>query len=98
MTCQRCGLPDNYGGQGDGIGSCECSRCECCAGAPYECECGREFDPLYDDPDEPYDYLCNDESCPWRRARVESRDPAVDAPPLAADFEPVGTPEVTDGR
>jgi hypothetical protein len=28
MTCDVCGLPDLYDGQGDGIGSCECSRCD----------------------------------------------------------------------
>ena len=26
--CDICGLPDYYGGQGDGIGSCECPRCD----------------------------------------------------------------------
>jgi len=28
-TCDVCGLVDPYNGQGDGIGSCECPRCEC---------------------------------------------------------------------
>ena len=28
LDCDVCGLPDLYGGQGDGIGSCECSRCD----------------------------------------------------------------------
>lgn len=26
--CDVCGLPDIYDGQGDGIGSCECPRCD----------------------------------------------------------------------
>jgi hypothetical protein len=29
MTCDVCGLPDPYNGTGDGIGSCDCSRCDC---------------------------------------------------------------------
>ena len=29
MTCDVCNLPDPYHGQGDGIGSCDCPRCEC---------------------------------------------------------------------
>lgn len=70
MRCFECGLPDNYNGQGDGIGSCECSRCDCCGGGPQECDCTREFDEMYEDPDGPYDPLCNDEACPWRRARL----------------------------
>ena len=27
--CDVCGLPDSYRGQGDGIGSCDCPRCDC---------------------------------------------------------------------
>ena len=26
--CDVCGLPDPYNGRGDGIGSCDCHRCE----------------------------------------------------------------------
>ena len=26
--CDVCGLPDPYNGQGDGIGSCDCPRCD----------------------------------------------------------------------
>jgi hypothetical protein len=29
VTCDVCGLPDSYRGQGDGIGSCDCPRCDC---------------------------------------------------------------------
>lgn len=29
MRCDVCGLPDPYNGGGDGIGSCDCSRCDC---------------------------------------------------------------------
>lgn len=32
--CPDCGLPDPYHGQGDGIGSCECPRCDCGSGLP----------------------------------------------------------------
>ena len=31
--CDVCGLPDPYAGTGDGIGSCDCPRCECGAAA-----------------------------------------------------------------
>lgn len=74
MICQLCGLPDHYRGFGDGIGSCECPRCECCGAGPWDCECGRAWDSDYDDDGEPYDYLCNDTCCPWRRARVEAKE------------------------
>ena len=43
--CDVCLLPDPYDGDGDGIGSCDCPRCEC--GAAYGsvfCSC-----PLDDD-------------------------------------------------
>jgi hypothetical protein len=73
MNCQRCGLPDSYRGQGDGIGSCDCSRCECCGAAPYECECGRDWDENYDEDDGTVDYLCNDLTCDFRRSRVALR-------------------------
>ncbi len=29
QICGDCGLPDLHRGQGDGIGSCDCPRCEC---------------------------------------------------------------------
>jgi hypothetical protein len=29
MRCDVCGLPDPYHGRGDGIGSCDCPRCDC---------------------------------------------------------------------
>jgi hypothetical protein len=29
QRCGDCGLPDLHRGQGDGIGSCDCPRCEC---------------------------------------------------------------------
>lgn len=43
-----CGLPDPYHGDGDGIGSCECPRCEDCGAAPLTCDCASaDFDPTY---------------------------------------------------
>lgn len=30
MVCPECNLPDPYGGEGDGIGSCDCPRCPAC--------------------------------------------------------------------
>ena len=73
MICQRCDLPDSYRGQGDGIGSCECSRCDCCGAAPLECECERDWEDVYDFDDEAeYDYLCGDRACAWRQARTKA--------------------------
>lgn len=40
--CLLCGLPDPYDGQGDGIGSCDCSRCDDCGAGPEQCECSGE--------------------------------------------------------
>lgn len=28
VDCDVCGLPDPYNGGGDGVGSCECPRCD----------------------------------------------------------------------
>lgn len=83
MRCLDCGLPDPYNGQGDGIGSCDCPRCQCCGAGPQECECNRDFDDLYDDADEPYDYLCNDTSCAWRLGRLTTVRTVLDEPTFA---------------
>lgn len=77
MRCDDCGLPDPYNGAGDGIGSCECPRCDCCGAGPRECECNRDwddggFDEDYD-PNEPIDYLCNDRACGHRHLRIARR-------------------------
>jgi hypothetical protein len=37
--CYDCGLPDLHDGAGDGIGSCDCPRCQHCGAAPQECGC-----------------------------------------------------------
>lgn len=73
MICDSCYLPDNHRGQGDGIGSCDCPRCDCCEAAPQECDCARDvWDPeeraeLADD-----FLLCSDIECPTRIARAAS--------------------------
>lgn len=82
MTCQRCGLPDNYRGQGDGIGSGDCPRCQCCGRGPDECDCSQDWDERwpsgeFDDEDEPDDFLCNDSACLWRARRVARRAAAI---------------------
>lgn len=46
--CWDCRLPDPYNGQGDGIGSCECPRCEQCGGPPLQCDC-RDYDEYQPD-------------------------------------------------
>lgn len=52
MTCDVCGLPDNYRGQGDGIGSCDCPRCECgSARWSVFCDCEPDDDPGWGDLD-----------------------------------------------
>lgn len=42
VRCFDCGLPDYYAGQGDGIGSCDCPRCDECGAGPLECDCAAE--------------------------------------------------------
>lgn len=40
--CDVCGLPDIHNGHGDGIGSCQCPRCEGPCGVAegsYLCSC-----------------------------------------------------------
>lgn len=73
MRCPACGLPDSYRGQGDGIGSCDCPRCDCCHAGPDECECRRDFDELDDDPGEPFDPWCNDTTCGHRHLRLAQK-------------------------
>lgn len=47
--CMDCGLPDPYHGAGDGIGSCDCCRCEYCAGPPGLCSCEEDDLPPWPD-------------------------------------------------
>lgn len=73
MRCFGCGLPDPYCGNGDGIGSCDCPRCDCCLAGPEECDCRMDWD---EDPDndtsaEVDDFLCNDTGCVWRQHRAD---------------------------
>lgn len=50
MTCDVCGLPDDYRGQGDGYGSCDCPRCDCgTARGSYLCDCEPDDDPGWGD-------------------------------------------------
>jgi hypothetical protein len=53
MTCDVCGLTDSYRGQGDGIGSCDCPRCDCgTARGSQFCTCDPDCD-------------CGDPDCGW---------------------------------
>ncbi|HEY9367545.1 hypothetical protein [Streptomyces sp.] len=55
MPCDVCGLPDTYRGLGDGIGSCDCTRCDCGAawGSSW-CTCVPEdWDDDWDDDEMP---------------------------------------------
>jgi len=79
MICPMCGLPDPYRGQGDGIGSCECHRCDCCGAGPDDCECSNDWDDqfAFDDSDEElndaFDPLCNDPGCSTHLARMAAK-------------------------
>ncbi|TBL44269.1 hypothetical protein EYA84_02165 [Verrucosispora sp. SN26_14.1] len=56
MTCDVCGLPDRYRGQGDGIGSCDCPRCDCGAASGSQfCTCEPDdVDDQWPPDDEPW--------------------------------------------
>jgi hypothetical protein len=51
LDCDVCGLPDPYNGYGDGIGSCDCPRCECGSAAhSVFCTCPPDdYCDYYDD-------------------------------------------------
>jgi len=51
VTCFDCNLPDHYNGAGDGIGSCDCPRCDRCGEPPGLCTAACD-DDLYDLDDE----------------------------------------------
>ena len=53
MTCDVCGLPDPYNGNGDGIGSCDCPRCD--HGCGVAAMSGLCSGPDDDDPDAGWD-------------------------------------------
>ena len=70
MTCDVCGLPDNYRGQGDGLGSCDCPRCDCGeARHSYLCTCPPGDDPW---PDEGWP-----EAEPWPDGAVAGAAPTT---------------------
>lgn len=46
-VCPECNLIDPYNGDGDGIGSCDCSRCDGCGEVSVFCDC----DDYWDDRD-----------------------------------------------
>lgn len=48
--CDVCGLPDPYRGTGDGIGSCDCPRCEGGEAAAHSqfCDCPDDEDGYWD--------------------------------------------------
>lgn len=54
VECVECCLPDPYNGHGDGIGSCDCPRCDCgeckpCAVALSLCRCYDDDDWIWED-------------------------------------------------
>ena len=63
MICDVCGLPDPYNGDGDGIGSCDCPRCDHGCGVArgsYLCSGPADDDPYDDDQGWP-----EDDGEPW---------------------------------
>jgi hypothetical protein len=60
VDCDVCGLPDLHNGQGDGIGSCDCPRCDggeaAASSALCTCPPGDDYD------DEPCEHE-HDEDC-----------------------------------
>lgn len=52
FECDLPDLPDRHNGHGDGIGSCDCARCEWCGGPPGVCNCADDEGP--DWPDDVY--------------------------------------------
>jgi hypothetical protein len=49
VTCYDCGLPDYHRGHGDGIGSCDCPRCQGCGAGPEQCDCWARMDEDLDE-------------------------------------------------
>ncbi|GAA3223088.1 hypothetical protein [Actinocorallia longicatena] len=75
-TCDLCGLPDPYDGQGDDIGSCGCPRCDCGAGpagSSIACLCDFPGEDYYDDEDEEYVRPITDLSLPPFEPTASSR-------------------------
>jgi hypothetical protein len=72
MPCVVCGLPDSYHGQGDGIGSCDCARCDCGAASGSDfCVCpdddwDRWGDLDDDDSDDEWEPVRRTEDVPTR--------------------------------
>jgi hypothetical protein len=59
VVCDVCGLPDPHNGDGDGIGSCDCPRCDHGCGVArgsYLCDGPDDEDPDagWDDDGEPW--------------------------------------------
>jgi hypothetical protein len=56
VRCDVCNLPDLHNGQGDGVGSCDCPRCDCGAASWSSlCTCPSDDDyPWGEDPDAGY--------------------------------------------
>jgi hypothetical protein len=76
-TCVECHLPDTYAGDGDGVGSCMCPRCESCGECRHcadaldlhSCAEDQDWDDQdWDDPDD------DDRAETARRTPVETID------------------------
>lgn len=58
--CDVCGLPDPYRGNGDGIGSCDCPRCEGGEAPAHSCFCDCPDDDYWRDDDSMADMIPDD--------------------------------------
>jgi hypothetical protein len=73
LTCLGCGLPDFYNGEGDGIGSCGCVRCERCGGNPGDCPNACD-DDYFDADDEEYEPLDHPDRQPISTVQLPAGD------------------------
>lgn len=98
MDCDVCRLPDPYNGTGDGIGSCDCPRCDGGCGVAANsvlCECPGDDDYpwVYDqeeaDPDPDPDKIVG-----WTDDDMFNDHPGIPAPPDPGP-DPYGEPDTT---
>jgi hypothetical protein len=79
--CFDCDLPDPYNGAGDGIGSCECPRCEDCGLPPRLCHCDEWDDDWGDSYDDPYDWTpCDKPGCTCQVPAMVTARTVLDEP------------------
>jgi hypothetical protein len=77
--CFDCNMPDPYNGAGDGIGSCDCPRCEDCGAPPGGCNGHDDWDD--DEGDDPYAWTpCGQPGCACQVPVMVTVRTVLDAP------------------